>query len=196
MRRRLVLGLVMLMLAGVWMLALTSGSFVTHMIAHMTAVAVAAPLLALELGRPRWLMTPMAALGACAVELVVVWGWHAPSLHAAAKDSIAVFAVEQTSFLLAGYAVWASALPPRAPGGSPGLAGVGAMLATSMHMTLLGGLLAVSSNAWYHHGEHALADQQLGGVIMLAGGGIAYLAGAIALLGSALSGASRSSEPS
>lgn len=173
-----------------WSVALVVGTFTAHMAAHVAAVALAAPLLALGLwARPRMLGTPLAALVACAVELVVVWGWHAPWAHAAARAEPVVFVLEQLTFLAAGYAVWASAIPRTddAAGRGTALAGVGALLMTSMHMSLLGGLLAVSSRPFYHgSGAQALWDQQLGGVLMLAVGGLVYLAGALVLLGRAL----------
>lgn len=189
MSRAIYLGTAAALLLAGWALALGRGGFAAHMAAHMVGVAVAAPLLVLGIGRrPGLLNLPGAALLACGVELLVVWGWHAPALHAAARGHAGIFALEQLSFLLAGFAVWASALPagdgPR--GGSSALAGVGALLMTSMHMSLLGGLLAVAGRPWYHQGAEALWDQQLGGVIMLALGGLAYLAGALVLLGRAL----------
>ncbi len=52
-----------------------------------------------------------------------------------------------------------------------------------MHMTLLGVLVALSPRVLYAHGggAEALADQALGGVIMIAGGA-AYLAGGLFLV--------------
>ena len=183
--------LALLALTVTWTVALAIGGFAAHMTAHVAAVAVAPPLLVLgRKRRPGFLAAPMAPLAACAVELVIVWGWHVPALHAAARGSLAVFALEQLSFLLAGYGVWASALPSTGGGSgrSPALSGAGALLVTSMHMTLLGGLLAVSSRSPYEHAavDGAPWDQQLGGVIMLAVGGTAYLIGGLALLARAL----------
>ena len=53
-------------------------------------------------------------------------------------------------------------------------------------MTLLGALLALPPRALYaHHAEAGalapLEDQHLGGAIMLVAGGVAYLAGGLAL---------------
>jgi putative membrane protein len=64
---------------------------------------------------------------------------------------------------------------------------VAALLLTSMHMTLLGALIALSPRPLYAHavGFSALTpleDQQLGGAIMLAAGGVAYLAGGLWLV--------------
>src|SRR5690606_6802717 len=68
-----------------------AGPFSAHMIAHVTVVAVAAPLLAVAVagGRndPTWRWPLLAApVPAMLAELVVVWGWHLPLPHAAARD--------------------------------------------------------------------------------------------------------------
>ena len=63
---------------------------------------------------------------------------------------------------------------------------------TSMHMTLLGVLLALAGRPLYAHGGalpsglSALQDQHVGGVVMLTVGGLSYLAGALWLLASLL----------
>jgi putative membrane protein len=51
-----------------------------------------------------------------------------------------------------------------------------------MHMTLLGALLALATRPLYHERtEAALADQHLGGALMLASGGAVYLVAALLL---------------
>jgi putative membrane protein len=121
------------------------------------------------------------------VELVVVWAWHTPALHHAARHGAAGLALEQGTFLVSGLLVWLSAF-----GGDPqrrrerAAGGVMAMLLTSMHMTLLGALLALPPRPLYAHagGDSwltPLADQHLGGAIMLSVGGLAYLLGGLAL---------------
>jgi putative membrane protein len=166
-------------------------SFAAHMTIHMTVVAVAAPLLASGLAASRfdpvrlapWLF---AAIPASMIEFLVVSAWHAPFLHQAARGHAAIFAVEQATFLASGLLLWLAAV-----GGSgtaqpwrPG-AGVGALLFTSMHMTLLGALFALTPRALYPHpaagsgGMPALDDQHLGGAIMLLLGGASYLAGGL-----------------
>lgn len=158
-------------------------SFAGHMAAHMTVVGLAAPLLALGLAEPlarieahaRGLFSPIVA---SSVEMVTVWGWHAPGPHGAARGSPEIFAIEQGMFLVAGLLVWASALPTddtRAAGG------VFTLLFTSMHMTLLGALILLSPRILYHHAM-TIQDQQMGGTIMLAVGGAVYLAGGLALM--------------
>ncbi|WAJ30226.1 cytochrome c oxidase assembly protein [Antarcticirhabdus aurantiaca] len=181
------------------------GSFAAHMVMHMGVVAVAAPLLAVGLSRlvPRSVaaLPPTAALFAAALEFLIVWGWHAPALHDAARQQAPIFLAEQASFLLAGLLVWVAAVGPAASD-EPGeaaragarLAGTGGLLLTSMHMTLLGGLLLFAPRPLYACAELCspaagltpLEDQQLGGVLMLTIGGSAYLLGGVVLLGSIL----------
>ena len=67
------------------------------------------------------------------------------------------------------------------------------MLLTSMHMTLLGALLALPPRPLYaHHMLHGklspLEDQHLGGAIMLVIGGCVYLAGGLLVAAPGLHG--------
>lgn len=161
------------------------GHFSAHMLRHMSVVAIAALLLALGLPGLAARM-PSSPLLAALVEFLVVWGWHLPVLHDAAREFSAVFAAEQASFLAAGFLVWASVLQP-----SRQLAGAGGLLLTSMHMTLLGALLILSPRPLYElHGStaSALADQQLGGMVMLGIGTPVYLIAGLALVGAVLRG--------
>ena len=165
--------------------------FTAHMTAHMAVVAVAAPLVALAVAGTR--LDPVrivpalfAPIPASMVELVAVWGWHAPLPHQAARVSTAAFVAEQATFLLAGLLLWLAVL-----GGGAGergwrrAAGVGALLFTSIHMTLLGALFALAPRAFYgaHAGAaHHLVDLHVGGAVMLVVGGASYLVGGLATL--------------
>lgn len=182
-------------LASVWLAPLqrvVPGAFSAHMTMHMGVVAVAAPLIAYGVAGGRFdpvrrapaLFSPIPA---SIVELLVVWAWHAPALHHAARHSSLAFFVEQSSFLLSGLFVWLSAFGGAASErASRGAAGVVALLLTSMHMTLLGALLALPPRPLYDHPSHAghtvlsaVDDQHLGGAIMLCVGGAAYLVGGL-----------------
>ncbi|EQM79386.1 cytochrome c oxidase assembly protein [Stutzerimonas stutzeri] len=171
--------------------AMADRLFVGHMLMHMLVVAVAAPLLAIGLAGGRLdfsarlpiLFSPILA---SVIELFVVWAWHMPTLHHAARTSAGAELLEQGSYLVAGLLVWLAAF-----GGvrhRRALAGIAGLLLTSMHMTLLGVLLAMSGRPLYQHTGSALSglspleDQQMGGVIMLAFGGSAYLIGGLYLL--------------
>lgn len=163
-------------------------SFVAHMAVHVAVVAVAAPLIAAGLVRVprvarRMPYPALSPIPASLLEFAVVWGWHMPAAHMAARSSATLFAAEQASFLLAGLLLWASALRRCADEHGGRGAGILALLLTSMHMILLGTLLALATRPLYHHaGAGALADQQLGGMLMLLGGGVPYLLGALWLV--------------
>ncbi len=178
-----------------------------HMAAHMGAVAVAAPLLSLPPRRKSTRAGPSIGprafevlafglrgydggaggpLAWATVEFVVVWAWHAPVLRMLADMYPAVALIEQAMFLGVGIGLWRAAIAH--PAG-----GVAALLLTSMHMTLLGALIGLAPRPLYAMmamhpapGLDALADQQLGGVVMLVVGGAAYCLGGLALLGTML----------
>jgi putative membrane protein len=178
-------------------------SFAAHMTLHMIVVAVAAPLVAIGLAGTaadpvRSVPGLFAPLPASLIELIVVWSWHAPVLHAAARHATHTLLVEQASFIAAGLLLWLAVLggdreDQRARVG----AGVGALLFTSMHMTLLGALFALANRPLFAHASTGpaalspLADQQLGGTIMLLVGGASYLTGGLWLTARLL----RSSSP-
>ncbi|MBI2389692.1 MAG: cytochrome c oxidase assembly protein [Deltaproteobacteria bacterium] len=169
--------------------------FSLHMAQHMIVVAIAAPLLALGIAggpldpavRAPAVFSPIPA---SMVEMVVVWAWHAPAMHHLARHSTLGLLAEQATFLLAGVALWISVV-----GGGEALrrarafAGVTGLLLTFMHMTLLGALVALTPRDLYgHHGHHplpSLADQQIGGAVMLFVSGVVYLGGALALVSDA-----------
>jgi len=195
MMRRTFLAIGLLTLAVVWLgplPQLAPRCFSAHMAMHMAVVAIAAPMLALSMaGGPldpvRRLRGVFSPIPASILELVVVWAWHAPALHHAARSSAAGLVAEQSMFLLSALLVWTSAFGGGARQGARAGAGVVALLLTSMHMTLLGALLALSPRPVYGHpgvlsaGRTALEEQHLGGAIMLLVGGISYLAGGLGL---------------
>lgn len=186
------------LLAALWFAPLPGRhSFAMHMAVHMGVVAVAAPLLAagfaggpLDPARRRphgWMAAAWWPLPASALEFVVVWGWHMPGLHQLAGHAPLAYVLEQGSFLGAGVLLWLAALGQGADAArrrERAGAGALALLLTATHMALLGVLIATAPRALYRHADAAgaLWDQQLGGVLMLTIGGVAYLAGGLWLL--------------
>lgn len=180
-----------LTLAAAWLgplPALAAQSFAAHMAMHMMVVAIAAPLLAAGVAGNAFdpahaqphLFSPIPA---SMIELVVVWAWHAPLLHQAARHSVVPQVLEQSMFLAAGLLLWLSALSGNHRGDRHRAgAGILALLFTSMHMTLLGALFSLAPRTLYPHAAgvigdmSSLADQQVGGAIMLIVGGVSYLA--------------------
>lgn len=202
MMRRIFLISGCLVLAAAWLgplPELARHAFSAHMTMHMGVVAVAAPLLALGISGGRLdpvrkapgLFSPVPA---SVLELVVVWAWHAPALHHAARSSAVGVLLEQGTFLLSGLFVWLAAFGGDSlRRGSRTAAGVVALLLTSMHMTLLGSLLALTPRALYAHahgvsGLTPLEDQHVGGAIMLLVGGASYLLGGLWLTAGLLRG--------
>lgn len=194
--RRLALLTGLAVLAVIWLGPLLGpwrASFAAGMVAHMGVIAVAAPLIAIglpERWRPGRSMPAALPVLASLLELIAVWGWHAPMMRAAAETSAAATIAEQATFLTAGVLLWSTSFA--APGQrTHAAAGAAALLLTSIHMTLLGALLALSPRPLYGGGEvtcfgivlDAGQDQQMGGVIMLLVGAVVYLAGGLALIG-------------
>ena len=206
--KRLALPAGLIVLAAIWLGPLLDAwrsSFAAGMVAHMGVIAVAAPLISIGLpGRLRPGPSMPAALPVLAslVELIAVWGWHAPVMRAAAETSLAATIAEQATFLTVGVLLWSTSF---AAPGEPrhALTGSGALLLTSIHMTLLGALLALSPRPLFGAGDvtcfgivlDAGQDQQLGGVIMLFVGAVVYLAGGVVLVGRLLEDSSRPDRP-
>lgn len=181
---------------GVPGLGLVDPSFTRHMLAHVGVVAVAAPLIGIGLSGGRYdvseqmpvLFSPVVA---SLLDLVVVWLWHVPAMRALVAQSNSAAVVEQASFLVAGLVLWLACLGGRSRAGERrDAAGAFGLLLTSVHMTLLGALLALAPRPLYGFETvtclgltlSGSQDQQLGGAIMLFAGAVAYTAGGLALL--------------
>jgi putative membrane protein len=167
-------------------------SFAAHMTMHIAVVAIAAPLLALGLAGTaadpvRTMPRLVGPIAASMIELVIVWAWHVPAWHHAARQQSGTFVLEQATFVAAGVLLWIAAIGgDREQRRLRAGAGIVALLFTSMHMTLLGALFALANRPLFQHTSSssslfAIGDQQLGGVIMLLIGGASYLLGGLCL---------------
>lgn len=194
--KKLALGAGLAVLAAIWfgpLLGPWRASLTASMIAHMGVIAIAAPLVVIGLPqrwRPGRSMPAALPVLASLIELFAVWGWHAPVMRAAVEASLAVTVAEQATFLAVGMLLWSTAFAaPRER--THAASGAAALLLTSIHMTLLGALLALSPRPLYGAGEvtcfgivlDAGQDQHIGGVVMLMIGAIVYLAGGLSLIG-------------
>jgi putative membrane protein len=201
--RKIVLLLGFLILALAWLGPLpdlAAQSFAAHMTMHMAVVAVAAPLLALaiagtRLDPARAMPQLFAPIPASILELLVVWSWHTPAWHHAARRETWALVLEQGSFITAGLVLWLAVVGgDREQRQYRGSAGIVALLFTSMHMTLLGALFALANRPLFVHQADPtialspLTDQHLGGAVMLLVGGASYLAGALWLMAQVLRG--------
>lgn len=192
-------------------------SFALHMAQHMLLVVVAAPLIALGQGGvvlltalPASLRHPVARMrhlrrafamvpAATALHGATIWLWHAPGPYEAALASDPIHYLEHLSMFATGVLFWWSALAARRELPLGYGAGVAAMFLTMIHTGLLGILITLAPAPLYASyaaatpilGLSPLEDQQLAGIIMLLPGGIAYVAGGLALLAAWLASAER-----
>jgi putative membrane protein len=179
-----------------WIAALAGAGMTGHMVAHMAAMAVASPLIAYGIAGTRAdpaanLPLIVVPLPMSLVDLLVVWGWHLPAARALAAERAGGLLLEQAMFLAAGLLLWSACLGTRdARSSARRGAGVIALLFTTMHMTLLGALIALAPRILFGSAGFTclgvtlspLVDQQLGGVVMLLVGAGSYLLGGLALL--------------
>lgn len=147
--------------------ALTSALFSARVLHHILLTAALAPLIAFSVSRPRPHGAGSLALWTL-LQAVVFWAWHAPDLYAAALSDEAVYWTMQISLLGSSIGFW------RSLRASEPTAALGALLATTVQMGLLGAIITFAGRPLYapHFettavwGLSPLADQQLAGLIM------------------------------
>ncbi len=160
--------------------ALSSAFFTVRVIHHIALVLAMAPLLAF--GLEPWLRRlPPSLWSSTAIAAAVFWIWHAPAPYAAALSSDLIYALMQFTLLASAMTFW---IAVRRSGAT---AAMGAILATTVSMGLLGALITFAGRPMYEPhfastlswGVSPLEDQQLAGITMWAPGSIAYLAAAM-----------------
>jgi putative membrane protein len=161
--------------------------FSAHMVQHLLLADLAPLLIVLALSGPLLrpaLALPVARRGArlirpapaAALWIAVIGLWHVPALYDAALSDPVVHAVEHLCFFAAGLVLWAGLLEPVR---LPGSAGYGSRLAALGVVWVAAGVLS-NVLLWSEHpyyqpyadaprtwGLSALADQRLGGGVML-----------------------------
>ncbi|CDP52984.1 hypothetical protein [Devosia sp. DBB001] len=122
-----------------------------------------------------------ACLGAAVVEIVIVWGWHIPSLHGLAARNLGSLLLQQAMFLGAGTGIWLVAM--LATGRVAKLIAALCLFLTYTHMTMFGLVIALTPGLIYAPdvcggmGQTGIDDQHLGGVIMAVLGAPPFLLG-------------------
>jgi putative membrane protein len=147
------------------------------MIQHLLLGDIAPLLLAIALGSRAGLVHPAVALVAWCAALAA---WHVPGLYDLALRNAAIHQLQHATFFAAGYLLWGAILSERAPVGWR----IGAVVGVGLAGLVLGNVFlwarhviyapyATAPRAW---GISPLADQQLGGAIMLTEGAAVTIA--------------------
>ena len=166
-----------------------AGSLSGHMAQHILLMNLAAPLLALAMAHvfPRGVATTL--VPATAMQLFLLWGWHAPSVLTIATQSSALHIIMQATLLLAALWFWAAVV---AVAGTSRWQSIFALMITSKLFCLLGVLLVFAPRGIYAAGSatsghvHAapidmLADQQMAGLLMLVACPATYILASIVI---------------
>jgi putative membrane protein len=155
--------------------ALSAALFSARVVHHVLLIAVAAPLLATAL-RSRIAPSPLLALVTFTATL---WLWHLPLAYDLALGNKAVYWLMQATLMGPAVLFWAAVLDKAQPPGPALLAVLGAYVQMALLGALLtfapGSLYAVHATAPMAFGFTALADQQLGGLIMWVPAGLPFL---------------------
>ena len=172
--------------------ALTVALFSARVVHHVLLVAVAAPLLAAGLvghiAPPRAatasaLLTPLLLL-----HTLVFWLWHIPDAYALALRETPVYWAMQATLLGSAALFWGAVLL------APAARAIGALVAVTVQMGLLGAVLVFAGAPLYAahfattaaFGLDAHADQQLAGLIMWVPASLPYLLVALLRLAAVL----------
>jgi cytochrome c oxidase assembly factor CtaG len=197
-------GLVVTAAAIVGLERVAETSFTWHMIQHTLLLVVAAPLLALgapavlprlpkrwqraaaSIGGEAWVAWMVVALGLQAAAMVL---WHLPPAFEAAVEQDALHGVEHLTMLATAVFFWWVIF--RA-GSSRVAVAIVALFFTTGACSALGAGLTLASHTWYP-AYRSMSDQAMGGVIMWAVVGTAYLVAAVILFFGWLADLERSS---
>jgi len=161
------------------------GPLSADMAGHILLMNLLAPVVAIWVARssPPLAFRLRGLTAATMMQLLLLWGWHAPPALVAAMDRPGLHLAMQGSLLLAALWFWGAVV--NATAGGPWRA-IAALLATSKLFCLLGVLLTFASHPLYpamsHHGVAGLdplTDQQLAGLLMLLACPLSYLVAAV-----------------
>lgn len=162
------------------------GPHARHMILHIVLMSGAAPLAAIVL--LAWKMpfrtSPALLWSVGILQVAALWVWHAPSVHQWLAASPALAICGHAVLLAIAGVFWASVL---GLSGTARWQAIPALMLTGKLVCLLAALLIFAPRLLYHvaadHGHaghaHAMADQQLAGLLMITACPISYLLAAM-----------------
>lgn len=167
---------------------LVEGMLSQHMAAHIAAMNVLAPCVALALPRLDGRLASGGTNLALATisQTVLLWGWHAPAMLGATMQSTPLMLAMHGSLFAVALWFWVAVVRAIREGDWTPMA---ALLVTGKLFCLLGVLLTFSPRALYWQlalvqscfGTYAspMADQQLAGLLMLAACPVVFVGAAI-----------------
>lgn len=164
-------------------LAYDFGPQSTHMALHIAAMNVAAPLAAAAFAKslPDWAGWYRTLWISAALQLALLWAWHAPSVQHVAAGSHGVHLAGHAMLFLSAFLFWSAII--RLPEAGRWQA-IATLLSTGKLACLLSALLIFSPRALYdislHPGPH-LDDQQLAGLLMITACPLSYLIAAVVI---------------
>jgi putative membrane protein len=150
-----------------------------HMALHIAAMNVAAPLAAAALSKslPDWSGRYRPLWISAALQLALLWAWHAPPVQHAAAGSHGYHLAAHAMLFLSSFLFWSAII--RLPAGDRWQA-IAALLVTGKLACLLSALLIFSPRPLYDVGPH-LDDQQLAGLLMITACPLSYLIAAVVI---------------
>ncbi|MBU1209976.1 MAG: cytochrome c oxidase assembly protein [Alphaproteobacteria bacterium] len=168
-----------------WAVAfVANGPLSRHMLAHIVLMNLVAPLAALGLIRGLWVSTalPFAALAAAtAVQLMLLWAWHAPPLLTASLEQPIVHVVASATLSVAALWFWLAVFTIT---GARRWQAIAALLITGKLFCLLGALLIFAPRTLYVCAATSICgpgvpasldDQQMAGVVMVVACPLTYV---------------------
>ncbi|WMT88503.1 cytochrome c oxidase assembly protein [Pelagibacterium sp. 26DY04] len=147
------------------------GPLSSHMLQHIALMNLAVPALIFFVVKYRSQLLARSWPFATALQLILLWGWHAPTVLEAAMASPLLMALMHLSLVISAAWFWLAIASMPATGL---WRSIFALLVTGKLFCLLGALLVFSPRLVFgqmtHHGHAmtaSLADQQIAGLMML-----------------------------
>jgi cytochrome c oxidase assembly factor CtaG len=187
--------------------ALAQRGLVQHMAQHIAIVVAAAPLIALARPLPTLIagmpaparnrlapiarplpnaaLSPSAFLAVSALQALVFWGWHDPTMYDAAVRHNALHAFAHATFFISALAYWWAIVHAPDAGERGYILAMIASVATMIQGSMLGLLMLVAHAPWYSvypNTSASLAEQQSAAALMWGTTGTVYMLAAAILL--------------
>lgn len=175
--------------AGAIVIPFTSpGPLSDQMIQHLALMSVAAPIVASLSPASRVFQRGGVFALACAMQIALLWAWHAPGAQSAIAQSLVLHGLALAGLAAASVAFWRAVIEAGARAPWRAIAG---LLVTGKLACLLGALMIFAPRDLYQLGGLAFAlcssgpssldDQHLAGLLMISACPISYLVAGVVI---------------